>query len=156
MEDVMFFETIIQPKGNVYIFPIIFIVFMIIIALLVIGLMGGIISASKNTNISINNNDVVINSFMYGRKIPIENVLVNEIKAINLSENKEFAVSYKTNGINVPKLTSGWVKLKNGKKALVFITDQEKVLLMPTKDYIVLFSMENISEFIKKLQTQKQ
>lgn len=35
---------------------------------------------------------------------------------------------------------------------LSFITDKENVLFIPTKDFIVLFSMEKSNEFISKLK----
>jgi hypothetical protein len=151
MENTVFWETIIQPKGNIYIFPIVMIIFMIIMTLGIIGLMVGVISTSKNTSISIKNNEIIINSFMYGRKIPIENIFVNEIKRINLNDS-EYNIRIRTNGISLPYLKCGWMRLKNQQKALVYITDKENVLLMPTKDFVVLFSMEKIDEFINKLK----
>ena len=151
MENTVFWETIIQPKGNIYIFPIVMIIFMIIMSLGVIGLMVGVISASKNTSISIKDNEIIINSFMYGRKIPIENILVNEIQKINLNDS-EYNIRIRTNGISLPYFKSGWMRLRNQKKALVYITNMENVLLIPTKDFVVLFSMERIDEFINKLK----
>ena len=151
MENTVFWETIIQPKGNIYIFPIVMIIFMIIMSLGVIGLMVGVISASKNTSISIKDNEVIINSFMYGRKIPIENILVNEIQRINLNDS-EYNIRIRTNGISLPYLKSGWMRLRNQKKALVYITNTENVLLIPTKDFVVLFSIEKTDEFINKLK----
>ena len=61
MKNAVFWETIIQPKDNIYIFPIVII-------------------------ISIKDNEIIIDSFMYGRKISINNILVNEIQRINLND----------------------------------------------------------------------
>ena len=151
METTALLETIIQPKGNIYVFPIIMITFMIIMALGVTGLMVGVISASKNTSISIKDNEVIINSFMYGRKIPIEDIFVNEMQRINLNDS-EYNIRTKRNGIDLPYFKSGWMRLRDQEKALVYITNTENVLLMPTKDFVVLFSMEKIDEFINKLK----
>jgi hypothetical protein len=156
MNESVFFETIIQPKGNIYIFPIIMSVFIIIVAVVTAGLMAGVISASKNTSISISGNEIIINSFIYGRKIPIENVLLDGIQKINLKDNKEFDISIKTNGVNVPNFSSGWMRLKNKEKALVFITDKENVLMIPTKDFKILFSMKKTDEFMNKIRAIKQ
>jgi hypothetical protein len=128
------------------------IIFMIALSIFIVWLMIGVMNAPKNTNISIKGDEVIINSFMYGRKIPIENILIDEIAAVNLNENKELDISYRTNGINIPNFHSGWMKLKNKQKALAFITDKESVLYLPTKDFIILFSMKNTSEFISKLK----
>jgi uncharacterized protein YneF (UPF0154 family) len=151
MENSLFFETITQPKGNVYITPII----LIIVLLVVIGLMIGIIFTIKNTNISIKDREIRINSFIYGRKISIEDVLVNEVQTINLKQNDEYNISVRTNGIGLPNFSSGWMKLKNGKKALVYLTNRENVLLIPTKNFEVLFSMERTNEFIDKIKEIK-
>jgi len=155
MENITFFEVIPQPKGNVYAFPIIMIIFIFITMLVVTWLMIGIIITTKNTSISIKNGEVVINSFLYGRKIPIENVLINEIKTINLNQDEEYGISVRTNGIGLPNYKSGWMRLKNGKRALVYLTNKEKVLLMPTKDFVILFSMEKTEEFISKIKEIK-
>jgi hypothetical protein len=120
--------------------------------LVVTWLMFGVIFSSKNTSISIKDNEVVINSFLYGRKIPIENISINEIQTINLNQDEEYVIAARTNGTSLPNFKSGWMRLKNGEKALVFLTDIENVLLMPTKDFVVLFSMERTEEFINKLK----
>ncbi|MCL2180081.1 MAG: PH domain-containing protein [Treponema sp.] len=145
MENVIFFETITQPKSILSIIPV------LLIILVLLGLFIGIIFAIKNTSISINEKDIVIKSFLYGRKIPINDVLLNEVQTINLKQNNDFNVSIRTNGIGLPNFLSGWMRLNKGQKALAFLTDKENVLLMPTKDFILLFSMEKTEEFITKL-----
>jgi hypothetical protein len=151
MENITFFEVIPQPKGNVFAFPIIMIIFVFITMLVITWLMVGTIFTTKNTSISIKDGEVVINSFLYGRKIPIENILINEIKTINLKQDEEYGISVRTNGISLPSYKSGWMRLKNGERALVYLTNEEKVLLMPTKDFVILFSMEKMEEFINKI-----
>jgi hypothetical protein len=141
--------SMIQPKGSVYIVPVITILFL----LGFIAVMIGATVSLKRTNILIGNREIIIHSFPYGKKIPVENILVNEIKAINLNDDKEYGIMLRTNGISLPNFRSGWMKLKNGKKALAFVTGKEKVLLMPTKDYVVLFSMEKIEEFIGEMKS---
>ena len=44
------------------------------------------------------------------------------------------------------------MRLRNQKKVLVYITNTENVLLIPTKGFVVLFSMERIDEFMNKLK----
>ena len=145
MENVMFFETITQPKIILSIIPV------LIIILVLLGLFFGILFAMKNTSISMNEKDIVIKSFLYGRKISINDVLFNEVQTVNLKQNNEFNVRIRTNGIGLPNFLSGWVRLNNGQKALAFLTNRENVLLLPTKDFVLLFSMEKTEEFITKL-----
>jgi len=146
MENILFMETITQPKSLLGLLPL------FIVILVIIGLMLGIIFSIKNTNISIKDNEVVIRSFLYGRKIPLDNILKDEVQAINLKQNNEYNISIRTNGISLPNLNFGWMRLNNGNRALVFLTNRENVLLMPTKDFVVLFSMKKTEEFISKLK----
>ena len=146
--EVIFFETMTQPRGFPSILPIIIFITLIII---LIGLIIGFIFSMKHTSISLNNNEVIIKTFLYGRKIPIGDILINEVEAINLNQNAEYNISIRTNGIGLPNFHLGWMRLKNNKKALVYLTSRDNVLLMPTKDFVVLFSMERTAEFIEKI-----
>ena len=149
MDNVTFFETITQPRSVLSIVPI------LIIMLVLFGLFIGIIFAIKNTSISISGKDIVISSFLYGRKIPISDVLLSQAQTINLIQNNDFNVRIRTNGIGLPNFLSGWMRLNNGQRALAFLTNRENVLLLPTADFVLLFSMERTEEFIKKLNEIK-
>jgi len=149
MENTIFFETITQYKGLQHLIPIIL---LILIIILVIVLIIGIIHAVKYTSIAIKDNEVIIKSFLYGRKIPIKDIQINETRIINLNQESDYNISFRTNGISLTNFHSGWMKLRNGQKALVFLTNKDSVLLMPVKDFNVLFSMERGEEFIKKLK----
>ena len=145
MGNIIFIETMTHPKNLLGLLPI------FIVLLIILGLMIGVIFSIKNTSISIKDNEIIIRSFIYGRKIPLDDVIINEIQTINLKQNPEYNISIRTNGIGLPNFYSGWMRLNNGKKALVFLTNRENVLLIPTKDYVVLFSMEKIEEFINTI-----
>jgi hypothetical protein len=152
MDNILYFNTLIQPKEGVGFISILMIGIMLIIIIPLIILTFGIINSMKNTTINLSENELIIKSMFYGRKIPLENIIINGIKKINLEENTEYNISIRTNGISIPGFKSGWMRLKNGEKALTFITDKNNVVLIPTKDYLLLFSMNNIDEFINKIK----
>jgi hypothetical protein len=148
MENAIFFDTITRPKGSGYVLPIVLVVFFI----LLVGLVVGIVYAMQHSSISLKDGNVVIRSFLYGRTIPIAAILTDEAGAININQNTDYAISMRTNGIGLPGFHSGWMKLNNGKKALVFVTDKENVLVLPTKDFVVLFSTAKAREFVDKMR----
>jgi len=152
MDNILYFNTLIQPKEGVGFISILMIGIMLIIIIPLIILTVGIISSMRNTTISLTENELIIKSMFYGRKIPLENIMINGIKKINLEENTEYNISVRTNGTSIPGFKSGWMRLKNGEKALTFITDKNNVVLIPVKDYLLLFSMDNIDEFINKIK----
>jgi len=156
MDNVLYVNSMIEPKGGVFSAPVIvlFVIFLILIILMLV-LTYGLIDSIKNSTLVLSGRELVIKSIFYGKKIPIETVLTDEIKTVNLSENQEYNVSYRTNGFRLPNISLGWMKLKNGQKALAFVTDKNNVVLIPTKEFVVLFSMTNADEFINKVKTLK-
>ena len=85
----------------------------------------------------------------------MDNIIINGIREISLDENTDYNLSRRINGTALPQFKSGWFRLKNHEKALVFITDKNSVVLIPTKDYLLLFSMDNIDGFINKIKALK-
>ena len=150
MNNIIYYNTIIQPKSGNFSLTILIMGALIIF---LVFLLFGIMYSMKNTSISVTEKEIEIKSMFYGRKIPVENIDINGIRTLNLAENSSYAISHRRNGIALPGFHSGWMRLKNGEKALVFVTDKTNVALIPTNDYLLMFSMNNIEEFIGKLKT---
>jgi hypothetical protein len=154
MERVLYFNSMIEPKGGLFSAPvIILLVTFIAVIILFIVLTYGILYSIKNTTLTLTNTNLIIKSAFHRRKIPLENIHIDGIKTVNLNEDREFAVSYRTFGTHLPNLNMGWMKLNNGTKALTFITDKDNVILIPTDGFSVLFSMDNIEDFIKQIKS---
>jgi len=154
MDNIIYYDSMIVPKGGLLSAPIVLtIISFISIIILLIVLSVGLINAIKDTSLTLTEKELIIKSPFYGRKIPLENITLSGIRAIDLNENRDYSISRRTNGTSLPNVTLGWMRLRNREKALVFITDKSRVLLIPTKDYLVLFSLNNIDEFINKIKT---
>ena len=156
MDTVLYINSLIQPKEGTGFIPIIMVVLMLVIIIPLIILTFGILSSIKNTTLTLTEKELIIKSTFYGRKIPLENIMIDGIKGISLDEDTDYDLSIRTNGTAIPQFKSGWFRLKNREKALVFITDKDSVALIPTKDYVLLFSMDNIDEFINKIKALKR
>ncbi|MDR2798923.1 MAG: PH domain-containing protein [Treponema sp.] len=152
MDNILYFTTITQQKGGTFNVSIIIVILAFVVIVPLIILTCSIINSMKNTSLTLTENEIIIKSIFYGRKIPLKNILIDGIKQINIEENKEYDISIRTNGISVPYFKSGWMRLENGKKALTFITNKTNVVLIPTKDYLILFSMDKIDKFIEKIK----
>jgi hypothetical protein len=102
----------------------------------------------KNTTIAIENDQLQIKSPLYGTTLPLNKIIVDEIVKINLTEDTDYRIVQRTNGMSVPGFISGWVTLENGKKALVYISDETNVALIPTtEDYVILITMNDVDTF---------
>ena len=156
MDTIVYFNSLIQPKGGTGFVPILMVVLILVIVIPLTILTIGIMSSLKNTTLTLTEEELIIKSAFYGRKIPLENIMIDGIKAISLDEDTDYDLAMRTNGTALSQFKSGWFRLKDREKALVFITDKDSVALIPTKDYALLFSMDNIDEFINKIKTLKR
>jgi hypothetical protein len=156
MDTVVYLNSLIQPKGGTGFVPIFMVVLILVITIPLIILSFGIMSSMRNTTFTLTEKELIIKAAFYGRKIPLENIMIDGIKAISLDEDTDYNLAMRTNGTALPQFKSGWFRLKDREKALVFITDKDSVVLIPTKDYVLLFSMDNIDEFINKIKALKR
>lgn len=134
-------HAFIAPKLTAFIIPVLFICLLAV--MLVVGIV--IMHNMKSTGISVGNGFLTVNSLFYGRKIPLDDIDLNSVKSLNLHDerNKEYKITLRTNGIGLPGYLVGWMRLRNGRKALVYITDRTRVALIPTANFDVLISTDD-------------
>jgi hypothetical protein len=149
MENISYVHFIIAPKLNSFIVPVILIIVFIASIVCFIGIMYYM----KNTSIVITDEYLKIKSFLYSRTVPLDKINVNGLRQLNLYDDQEYNIKIRTNGIAVPNYYAGWMKLNNGNKAFVHITDKTNVVLIPSDGYDILFSTDDfdgIKEMLNK------
>jgi hypothetical protein len=134
-------HAFIAPKLTAFIVPVLFVCLMAV--MLVAGVV--VLHNMKNMGISVGNGFLTVNSLFYGRKIPLGEIDPNGVKSLNLRDerNKDYRAKLRTNGIGLPGYLVGWMRLHNGHKALVYITDKTNVALIPTANFDVLVSTDD-------------
>jgi hypothetical protein len=96
---------------------------------------------------------LAIRGELYGRRIPARELMVDQARPVDLRTDTDRRLARRTNGVGLPGYRSGWFRLANGEKALVFVTDQSRVVYIPTRQgYAVLLSVEQPEEFINRLR----
>jgi len=79
-------------------------------------------------------------------------LIKKDVKVVDLTVTREYSPKIRTNGLALPGIKVGWFKLKNGEKALLFVTDMSHVVYIPSrKGYSVLLSVAYPAEFIAKI-----
>lgn len=125
------------------------------IALLLIGLLclfGCLAYSSRHTRFEISPEGLTISGGLHGRTISAESLVLEEAKRVDLSGDSEYRLRTRTNGTGLPGYQAGWFKLRNGEKALVFVTDLERVVYIPTTEgYSVLLSVAAPEKFLEAL-----
>jgi len=151
MENINYVHNIIAPKFSGFVAPIILMVLFIALFLCCVG----IVYYMKNTSIIIANESLTIESLFYGKAIPFEKINVRGLRQLNLYNDKEYDVKIRINGIGLPYYYVGWMKLNNGNKSLVYLTDRANVALIPTDEYDILFSTDDFDGIKDKLSKRE-
>lgn len=92
----------------------------------------------------------------YKRFIGLDKLNVDGAQPLDLRQAEEYRLKWRTNGIGMPGYKAGWFRLRNGEKAVVFITDQSQVVYVPTTEgYAVMASVPDARGVIGALQQAK-
>lgn len=133
-------------------------VYLILIPILLIVVVGGTVAtwaawASRNTRFEVTKDGITIHGDMYGRFVPKDKMVLKSARAVDLSKDDTLAPKWKTNGAGFPGYKSGWYRLKDDSKALVFITDPKSVVYVPTVDgSCLMVSVPNPEQFLAVLK----
>ncbi|MBN2440012.1 MAG: hypothetical protein JXJ04_01660 [Spirochaetales bacterium] len=130
---------IIPPKMSSYILILIILAFLAAICILFMALLFSI----KNIRFVIGEDRFQIKSLFYGREISLRDIDQASVKVVDLNNEPDLKPRLRTNGIGLPGFWSGWFRLKNKAKALLFVTDRTRVVLFTTPDFSVMLSSED-------------
>jgi len=148
---------------SVKVFPIIheassamWIFFGIILFLLLLAAFFTFLTFSvRNIRCEVDSRGMRIRGGIYGRYIRSDSVNLEMVRVLNLRSDVDFQPKIRKNGIGIPGLKQGWFRLRNTKKALLFVTDISRVVYIPTHEgYSVLFSTpepQAFIEYVKKI-----
>ncbi len=109
--------------------------------------------ASRHSRVEIKRDRLELVGDFWGRDIPFSQLHTSGARLLDLTGNSPYVPKHRTLGTGLPGYTSGWFRLRNGEKALVYLTRRRDVVYVPTSDgYALLLSVENPERFIETLQ----
>jgi len=115
--------------------------------------LGYIGYSSRHVTFVLEDGALNIRGDIYGRTIPLESIAIEDAQQIDLDRRSPYYPKWRTNGAGLPGYRAGWFKLNNGEKALLFVTQNENVLYLPTDDnYAVMASVAEPEEFLRSLR----
>ena len=123
------------------------------VLVLLLGLLVFVGYSARNTRFEVGSQGLRIRGGIYGRFIPREEIAGEKVKVIDLKASPEYRPRIRWNGIGLPGYAEGWFKLRNGEKALLFVTDYSRVVYVPTeRGYSVLLSVREAEEFCRAMK----
>ena len=118
----------------------------------ILCLTGYIAYSSRQVQFELSDSQLYIRGGFYGRIIPITSLVTEQAIEVELNRNSPYQPTRRTNGIGLPGYNSGWFKLRNGEKALLFVTELRRVIYLPTTDgYSLLLSVQEPERFLHSL-----
>jgi hypothetical protein len=127
-----------------------------IVAVVVVAtlfLLGTFVYASRHTRFEVSPEGLAIRGDLYGRRLPAEVLLTEEARTVDLTVSPNYRPVWRTNGAGFPGYSSGWFQLGNGDKVLLFVTDKQRVVYLPTRaGYAMLLSVAEPERFLAALR----
>lgn len=113
--------------------------------------------SSQNSRVEVDHNGIRLVGDFWGREIPFASLKLSEARILDLRCNTELLPRRRTMGTGLPGFASGWFKLRNGEKALLYLTRRADVAYLPTSEgYSLLLSVENPHAFIETLEDRQR
>ena len=81
----------------------------------------------------ISDQSLHIRGDLFGRSIPTRLLEIERARVLDLGVEQEYRPRWRTLGTAVPGYRAGWFRLKNGEKALVYITQERSIAYVPVR-----------------------
>lgn len=134
--------------------------FLIPIAALLVGVMIMLavsIRSSRTASFQLLSDGLRLRGDLYGRTIPFRELRIEQARRVDFALEPQLRPGRKRVGTGLPGYQSGWFRLKNGEKALVYLTDRSKAVYVPTSgNYSLLLSPLDPDGFLGALRTQRR
>jgi len=90
----------------------------------------------------------------YGRFIPKTQLRVDLARRVDLGYQEELRPRWRRLGTGLPGYQAGWFRLRNGEKALLYLTDRTRAVYIPTTaGYSLLLSPADPDGFLSRLRS---
>lgn len=129
-----------------------------LISLVLVGLlflMGWLAWSMQHAQFTVSSDGLRLQGDLYGRLIPLKSLKLDEAVVTNLHTDTAHQPTRRTMGSGLPGYAAGWFKLRNGTKALLYVTDRTRVARIPTTEgYEVMLSVNDPAALIAALKQQ--
>lgn len=108
---------------------------------------------SVSSRVELSGTGLRLRGDFYGRFIPAEALRADEARIVNLATERDLSPVARTMGTGLPGYRAGWFRLRNGEKALLYVTDGSRVVYIPTnRGYSLLLSSQNPEHLVNRLR----
>jgi hypothetical protein len=124
--------------------------------LITVGSIVGVglsIKGSRAATFELTPDGLRLRGDLYGRKVAASKLRGGAARVIDLDRDEVLRPRSRMMGTAIPGYRSGWYRLRNGEKALLYVTDPHRVVYVPTRSgYSLLLSVDRPTEFVERLR----
>jgi hypothetical protein len=116
--------------------------------------LGAVVSGARGATFEVSNEGLRLRGDFYGRLIPASHLVRGTARRVDFAQLPELMPGRRTMGTGMPGYQAGWFRLRNGDKALLYLTDRSKaVYVQTTEGYGVVVSPSEPDKFLSALNT---
>src|SRR5262245_56885282 len=119
-----------------------------------VGVLGLSMVGSQTARFEVSSQGIRLRGDLYGRFIPAEQIRGDSARRIDLSATPDLQPVRRTLGTGLPGYRAGWFTLRNGEKALLYMTDNSRAVYLPTQaGYCLLLSPVDPEAFVSAVRS---
>jgi hypothetical protein len=140
----------IAPATSRYLW---FLIPILLILLAAIALLMASIRGAHASRFEIGQDGLRLRGDLYGRLVPRSQLRIREARRVNLVVETELRPGWRRLGTALPGYQAGWFRLRDGEKALLYLTDRTRAVYIPTTaGYSLLLSPADPDAFLARLR----
>jgi hypothetical protein len=124
-----------------------------LVLVLVLVFVGWSVVGARTSRFEVSRDGLRLSGDWYGRTVPIEQLRIGEARRVDLGSEPSLAPRTRTMGTGMPGYQAGWFRLRNGERALLYLTDPRRAVYVPTTaGYSLLLSPADPDAFLSALR----
>jgi len=128
-------------------------------ALWLLGGIGALVVAvfvffdrSKHVRFEIEDRELRVRGDVFGRRFPLASLHLENAAVLDLTKSTEYRPKWRVFGTSMPGYDAGEFSLRNGKSAVIFLSDRRRVLSIPMKNgNLLMLSCEDPPKLLSAL-----
>src|SRR5262245_59211359 len=129
------------------------VLFLVVILVVVLGAVTASVLSGRAARFEVSGEGLRLRGDMFGRLIPADQLRAMDARRVDFTTEPGLTPRRRTLGTGLPGYQAGWFRLRNGEKALVYLTDRSRAVYVPTTaGYGVLLSPAEPDAFLAALR----
>jgi hypothetical protein len=122
------------------------------VLVLVAAILWASFNGARTSRFELSTEGLRLRGDWYGRLIPADQLVAAGARRVDLANTPELQPARRTMGTSFSGYQAGWFRLRNGDRALLYLTDRSKAVYVPTTNgYAVLLSPSEPERFLSAL-----